>query len=539
MTLTITADAALESAITAAGQAAEQERVIERRWAGDDTLFGPAGQAEVADRLGWLRAPEASGPLLAQLSELAAGARERGDRVVLVLGMGGSSLAPEVLARAFPAVDGGPELRVLDSTVPAAVLAAVAGLDAAHTLVIAASKSGTTLETRSQLELLWSHFGHRGEAFAVVTDPGSELEQLAGQRGFRAVIHGDPQVGGRYSALTAFGLAPAAIAGFPVAELVASGVAAAEQGREPAMTGNDALRLGLLWAEAARAGRDKLTILADPAFGGVELWIEQLVAESTGKGGVGILPVTGEHGGAGARFGDDRLVLRVRDAAAPNGALDALTQQLAATGAPVATLETSGSVGLGGIFFASELATAVAGWRMALNPFDQPNVQEAKDATRSVLAGAGSGLSLPGTKPREAVCDLLEGLAAPGYAAVLAYVAPSPSVDQAAVRLQGALRDACGAAVTFAYGPRYLHSTGQLHKGGADGGRFLIVVDDAAPDVEVPGAEHGFRTLAHAQALGDLQALRSHGRHAVLVTTGGAPAETLHELADRAERVGH
>ncbi len=527
---------ALDAAVAAAGARAIQERVVERIWAGDDTVFGPAGQAEVADRLGWLHVGERSGALLPQLQTLADGARERGDRVVLVLGMGGSSLAPEVLRRAFPAVTGAPELRVIDSTVPSAVLEAITGLDPAHTLVIAASKSGGTVETRSQLELLWEQFEHRSDAFAVITDPGSALEALARERGFRDVILGDPEVGGRYSALTAFGLTPAAVAGFDAAGLLASGVASADASHDASPDGNDALALGLLFAEAAKAGRDKLTILADASLGGVELWLEQLVAESTGKHGKGILPVAGEPTSTDARFGSDRLILRIRDTQTPSAALDATAARLADAGAPLATIDADGPLGLGSIFFLTEFATAVSGWAFDINPFDQPNVQQAKDATAEVLKGAGDGLTLPGTTGKEAMAALLDGLAEPGYVAILAYVAPSPSVDAAAKRLQGAIRDATGAAVTFGYGPRYLHSTGQLHKGGPATGRFLLVVDAATPDVPIPGADYSFRTLAHAQAIGDLQTLTGVDRLAVMVTTDGAPAETLHDLADRAAR---
>jgi glucose-6-phosphate isomerase/transaldolase/glucose-6-phosphate isomerase len=535
-TISFALPAATEQAVDEAAAAALEARIAERIWAGDDTVFGPAGQPEVADRLGWLQVGERTAALLPQLESLAASSRERGDRVVLVLGMGGSSLAPEVLSRAFSRGAQGPELRVLDSTVPAAVLEMVSGLDPATTLVIAASKSGGTIETRSQLELFWERFEHRADAFAAITDPGSDLAQLAHDRGFRALILADPEVGGRYSALTAFGLTPAAVAGYPVGELLASGAAAGETTTSNDAAANAALRLGLLMSVAAQAGRDKLTVVADPSLGGVELWLEQLVAESTGKHGLGILPVAGEHGGSGARFGDDRVVLRLRDAAAPVAALDSLAAALGEAGAPVATIEVGGPVGLGAIFFLTEFATAVAGWSLGINPFDQPNVQEAKDATKSVLAEGADAITLPSQPVREATDELLEGLAAPSYVAVLAYLAPSPSIDQAAARLQAAIRDATGAAVTFGYGPRYLHSTGQLHKGGPARGRFLLVVDDAAPDLEIPGAGHGFRTLAHAQAVGDLRTLHAHGLPAVLVTTGGAPAETLHELADHASR---
>jgi transaldolase / glucose-6-phosphate isomerase len=527
---------ALAETVDAAAAAAVEARVAERIWSGDDTVFGPAGQPEVANRLGWLHVAERTGALLPQLEALAASSAERGDRVVLVLGMGGSSLAPEVLARAFKGGADGPELRVLDSTVPAAVLETLNGLEPATTLVIAASKSGGTVETRSQLELFWEHFAHDASAFAAITDPGSDLERLARERGFRGVILADPEVGGRYSALTAFGLTPAAVAQFPVHDLLAAGEAAGETTRSNDPSDNPALRLGLLLGEAAKAGRDKLTVIADPSLGGVELWLEQLVAESTGKHGKGVLPVAGEHGGSGARFGDDRIVLRLRNAAAPVAALDELAGSLGAAGAPVATIEVDGPAGLGQIFFLTEFATAVAGWNLGINPFDQPNVQEAKDATNAVLGEGATSIELPSVTVREAIDEVVGGLAAPEYVAVLAYLAPSPSIDQAASRLQAAIRDATGAAVTFGYGPRYLHSTGQLHKGGPATGRFLIVVDDAAPDVEIPGAGRGFRTLAHAQAVGDLRTLHAHGLTAALVTTGGSPAETLHELADHASR---
>lgn len=535
--VTFAVPGAIGDAVGAAAQNAEAARIAERIWAGDDTVFGPAGQAEVADRLGWLHVGERTRQLLPQLEALAASSAERGDRVVLVLGMGGSSLAPLVLSHAFGKVSaGGPELRVLDSTVPAAVLEATTGLDPATTLVLGASKSGGTIETRSQLDLLWEQFGHLAASFAVITDPGSDLERVAKERGFRAVLLADPEVGGRYSALTAFGLTPAAAAGFPVRDLLEAADAAAATTRPLAAADNPALHLGLVMGESAKAGRDKLTVVADPTLGGVELWLEQLVAESTGKQGKGILPVAGEHGGSGARFGDDRVVLRLRDGAAPVAALDELAGLLADAGAPVVTIEVDGPAGLGAIFFLTEFATAVSGWSLGINPFDQPNVQEAKDATKAVLGEGTSAIELPGSSVRDAIDEILGGLEAPGYVAVLGYLAPSPSADQAAARLQAAIRDATGAATTFGYGPRYLHSTGQLHKGGPARGRFLLVVDDAAADVQIPGAGYGFRTLAHAQALGDLRTLHAHGLTAALVTTNGSPAETLHELADHAGR---
>ncbi len=257
----------LEAAVAGAARAAAEARIAERIWAGDDTVFGPAGQPEVANRLGWLRVAQRTGELLPELDALAASSAARGDRVVLVLGMGGSSLAPEVLASAFAHAGSGPELRVLDSTVPSAVLETLHGLDAATTLVIAASKSGGTVETRSQLELFWEHFDHDPQAFAVITDPGSDLERLARERGFRQVVIADPEVGGRYSALTAFGITPATVAGFPTRELLAAGDEASATTHALDAADNPALHLGLLLGEAAKAGRDKLTIIADPSLG--------------------------------------------------------------------------------------------------------------------------------------------------------------------------------------------------------------------------------------------------------------------------------
>ncbi|MGH3010672.1 MAG: hypothetical protein ACRDMY_02325 [Gaiellaceae bacterium] len=453
--------------------------LVERVWARDATLWTGSDENRW---LGWLDEPVRMSERLPELLAFAEDARAAFDTTVL-LGMGGSSLAPEVLRRTF----GAEGFHVLDTTHPAAVRRLAGDLDSARTLFLVASKSGTTLETRCHLDFFWKHAGERGEAFVAITDPGSELESVAQERGFRAVFPGEPTIGGRYSALSAFGLVPAALMGVDVDDLLgrASVLVEASRGIEE----NVGLELGLAIGKGWQEGRDK--VLVRPNSGGFGLWAEQLLAESTGKEGKGLVPVPGE-----AAEGPDRQTAAVL------------------AGEPY---------DLGIEFYRWEFAVAVAGAIMGLNPFDQPNVQEAKDRTQEVLSGhgqvPGTGTGT-GTGPEEtgegieAVEDLLAGAAPPDYVAVQAFIDPAreaelePLVERAR---------ATGCVVTVGLGPRYLHSTGQLHKGGPPTGRFVQVVDDPGEELPIPGREFGFRRLIEAQALGDLAALRERGRPIVRV----------------------
>ena len=505
---------ALGSAVEKRVALASTERVAERLRSADAALWAAPGTPEVADRLGWLTIHER---MLGGLAEVEAFAREVAaedfDDVVL-LGMGGSSLAPEVLRRSFGHREGHPRLHVLDSTDAATIRAVQAAVDVQRTLFLVSSKSGGTIEPLSLFAHFFSLVG-RGESFAAITDPGSGLEQLARERGFRHTFSGDPDIGGRYSALSPFGIVPAALMGVDVRSLLEGASGAWQTTLDGAGPGAEdaGVWLGAALSALAQAGRDKLTFLISPTLPGLGLWLEQLVAESTGKRHTGILPVADEPAGEPGEYGGDRVFAHLPDAGAPDPELDARVRALAEAGHPVITIPTGGPRDLGRVFLLAEIAVAVAGWGLQINPFDQPNVQQAKDATKRVLADyeARRELSPPADADGAALRSLLLGSAPSGYLAIMAYAQPSQALDEAAAELRVAIRRATGATTTFGYGPRFLHSTGQFHKGGPQVGRFLQLLCDGPLDVEIPGAPYSFTTLKEAQAIGDLETLRELG----------------------------
>ncbi len=516
---------------------ARAEQVAQRLWRKDDTLWGEHGAPEVGNRLGWLTVPESMREHLADLVAFADEVRDAGTTDVVLLGMGGSSLAPEVIRRSFGRAHTGeaggsergrPRLHVLDSTDAGAIRAVESAIDLEHALFLVSTKSGGTIETLSLFKHFWSRRGE-GAAFVAITDHGSGLEQLAREHGFRRIFLNDPDIGGRYSALSYFGLVPAALMGADVEGLLDS-AGVAEQNTQQSDV-SDGLWLGVAWGELALAGRDKLTYVVDPPLASFGLWVEQLIAESTGKHGKGIVPVVGEQLGAPGAYGSDRVFLHLRNAGSPDAETDAKVQALAQAGHPVIVREIAGPADLGRLFFFAEFAIAVAGWVLEINPFDQPNVQEAKDNTNRVLAEDGQDQP---DADDAALRALVDGLAAPRFLAVMGYLAPSDAVDAAATELRTVVRDRAKVATTFGYGPRFLHSTGQLHKGGAPNGRFLALVHDSEPDVEIPAADYGFTRLKHAQAIGDLDTLRGHGLPAERVTLSGEdPAGAIRALAER------
>jgi transaldolase/glucose-6-phosphate isomerase len=510
---------------------ATQEDVARRIWRKDDTLWGPAGQPEVANRLGWLTVTEHMREELGDLQSFAQTARDEGVKDIVLLGMGGSSLAPEVIRRSFGEQGGWPSLHVLDSTDAGAVRSVQDAIDLDHALFLVSTKSGGTIETLSLFRHFWS-LRSDANAFVAITDPGSGLEKLASEHGFRRTFLNDPDIGGRYSALSFFGLVPAALMGADVAAVLdAAGVA--EHNCQSFESGDvsSGLWLGLAWGELAAAGRDKLTYVIDAPLQSFGLWVEQLIAESTGKQGKGILPVADEPVGAPDVYGQDRTFLHLRNGEHPDEATDAKVAALREAGHPVIVREISGPADLGRIFFFAEFAIAAAGWALGINPFDQPNVQEAKDATSRVLSeGAEDQPDATDDELRE----LLSGLGAPSYLAVMGYVEPSADFDAAVSELRQTVRNATQSATTFGYGPRFLHSTGQLHKGGPPTGRFLQLIHDSAPDVEIPDADYRFTRLKHAQAIGDLETLRAHDLPAQRVTLeGDDPAGALRRLTER------
>jgi transaldolase/glucose-6-phosphate isomerase len=527
-------------------KAAVADGVAKRIWKKDDTLWGAAGAPEVGNRLGWLTVSEQMLENAADLHDFVAEVQADGLTDVALLGMGGSSLGPEVIRRTFGEIDGALRLHVLDSTDPGAVLALERSLDLSKTLFLVSSKSGGTVETLSHFRYFHERvsetlgWGDAGSHFVAITDPGGALTKLAAENNFRRVFENDPNIGGRYSVMSYFGLVPAALMGVSI-EALLHRCQVAEQNCNHFDSGasNSGLWLGIVAGQLALEGRDKLTFVVSEPISSFGLWAEQLIAESTGKQGKGLVPVADEPLGAPDDYGDDRVFVYLRNVDEPDAELDAAIDALAAGDQPIATLAVHGPTDLGRIFFFAEFATAVAGWALGINPFDQPNVQEAKDNTAKVLDAYKSTGSLPEIDDADeaALQALLTTAAPPNYVAIMGFVAPSPRFDQAIVRLRAAIRARTRTATTFGYGPRYLHSTGQLHKGGPKTGRFLALVHDGDDDVEIPGAGYTFATLKNAQAAGDLETLRAHGLPAERVRLTGDPTEAVERLTKTIEEM--
>jgi len=523
--------APLDAAVRERSAAAQRENVEQRLRDADATLWGPPGTPEIANRLGWLTIAQRSLQQVDDETAFAGQLAADGFTDAVLLGMGGSSLAPEVLRRTFTGRTGGLRLHVLDTTDPATIRATQAQLDPERTLFIVSSKSGGTIEPLS----LFAHFlpfAGDGSRFIAITDPGTGLERLAAEHGFRRVFHGDPEIGGRYSALSPFGMVPAALMGIDVRALLEAAPAAWQTPLDGDGDGlGAAVWLGVALSALARAGRDKLTFAIAGSLPGLGLWLEQLFAESTGKQGTGILPVADEPLLEPGAYGEDRIFAYLQDG--PDRALEARLEQLAAAGHPVFRIPTGGPLDLGRVFLLAELAVAAAGWGLAINPFDQPNVQEAKDATNRVLGEyeAGGKLEPPPEADTKQLRDLALAGAPPECVVLMAYLQPSAELDAAAAELRETIMRRTHATTTFGYGPRFLHSTGQFHKGGPPVGRFLQLLHDSPPDVEIPGKPFTFGTLKEAQALGDLHTLRGLGRPAERVRLQGADAAgALREL---------
>ena len=444
--------------------------------------------------------------------------------------MGGSSLAPLVFGSSFTAPPGCPTLEVLDSTEPESVLSTAERNDPRRTLFIVSSKSGTTLEPNIFFDYFFGRaekaLGSRaGERFVVITDPGSALETEANRRRVRKVFPGDPRIGGRYSALSNFGIVPAAFASIDVAELIRRAREMARLCRCEASENPGAL-LGAAMGALALEGRDKLTFFVGAPIDRFGMWIEQLIAESTGKEGTGILPVEGEAPGEPGVYGVDRFFAVI---GADHAAVRAL-EPLSEAGHPTAVFPIRDALDLGAEMFRWEFATAVAGAVLGINPFDQPNVQEAKDRTNKILQDATPPRPPSRALDRAGLEGLLGSLRPGDYFAVTAYVASTPENEKALARTRLRVRDARRVATTLGFGPRFLHSTGQLHKGGPDTGVFLQVTAEPRDRVPIPGKPYGFAEVVAAQAAGDLAALESRGRRALRVHLSGGVACGLREL---------
>ncbi len=554
----------LRGAVGAAAADWQTNRKIERFWKKDPSLWTRDGEEKW---MGWIDIVERQQKDIGSLAVLGGDVRSAGFKSVLLLGMGGSSLCPEVLAKTFGQQPEFPVLHIVDSTDPAQVLAACEAVDLGKSLVIVASKSGSTLEPNILKQFFYEQVRrvvgteNAGSHFVAITDPGSKMEQVAKSDGFRYIFYGDPQIGGRYSALSNFGVVAATVAGLKVGKLLdeaAKGVASA---KEP-MQNNPGVQLGLLLGAAANAGRDKITIFTSPEIYDLGAWLEQLIAESTGKQGKGITPVDREAIGAPEVYGNDRVFAYVRlksaaDASAQSD-LDAKVAALEAAGHPVVTIEIEDLYEIFGQFFTWEIATAVAGSVIGINPFNQPDVESAKIETRAltdeyektgtlperqpVLSEAGIELyateayaaKLRSAAPTDSLVGFLRAhlseLRAGDYFAALAFLPMFPEHDAAIQVLRHGVRDRNHVATCLGFGPRFLHSTGQDYKGGPNTGVFLQITAKHAKDAEIPGQRYSFGVVIDAQAAGDLAVLESRGRRALKVHLGADVSAGLNAL---------
>ncbi len=540
---------------------------IERFWRKDSSLWTRDGEEKWQ---GWIDIVERQQKDLAAFSALAADVKSAGFKSVLLLGMGGSSLCPEVLSATFGHQSGFPALHIVDSTNPAQVKAARDTVNPAETLFIVASKSGSTLEPNILKQYFFEETKKAvgaekaGSHFLAITDPGSKMEQVAKADGFRHIFYGDPEIGGRYSALSNFGVIPATVSGLDIAKLLgeaAKGVAASKQ----PLAQNPGVRLGLLLGAAHNAGRNKITFFTSPEIYDLGAWLEQLIAESTGKQGKGITPVDREAIAAPEAYGSDRVFAYIRLAGTAEASLDAKVAAIEAAGHPVVHFELADRYEIFGQFFTWEIATAVAGSVMEINPFNQPDVESAKVEARSLTSAYEETGKLPERSPiledggiklyaAEAYATALKNSAtqpnlvaylrahlgqihAGDYFAAVAFLPMFPEHEAAIQEFRHKVRDAKKVATCLGFGPRFLHSTGQDYKGGPNTGVFLQITSDHALDLQIPAQKYSFGVVVDAQAAGDLAVLESRGRRALRVHLGadiGAGLKTLAKAIEEA-----
>jgi len=513
-----------------------REDVLRRIWDKDHTVWSAEPVPELTDRLGWLDLPERLGGVIPDLTAFRDELLADGIEHVVVLGMGGSSLAPEVFFKTF---GGSPELRVLDSTHPGAVVGLENQIDLAKAVFIVASKSGTTIEPLSFMEYFWAKVAdvsdRPGRHFVATTDPGSKLQGIAEDRGFRRVFLAPPQVGGRYSALTEFGMVPAAAIGADLVAIQASAMTEQRQHGPEAMVATAAgCRLGAAMGELALAGRDKVTFVTSADLAAMPAWIEQLIAESTGKNGQGIVPIGGEPVGRADAYGGDRMFVVL-------GTTQSAPIDEAQFGHhPVAVMTLDSVTDIGAAMYIFEMATALAGKALGIQPFDQPDVQLAKELARDAMAGT---LDLSGVVELDAMADdlashvseWLDGATAGDYVGINAFIQPTAEAASMLAEARLAIRNGKRVATTLDFGPRFLHSTGQLHKGGPNTGLFLVLIDHASPNVPVPTTDYDFTKLVTAQSLGDHLALQQRGRRVLLVCLGDDGMEALQRVVEVVE----
>ncbi len=559
---------AIQSQVDEALQEAQQNNLVRRIWAKDPTVWhqDPEAQKIIRSALGWLTISQEQLPHIARLQAVAQDIKDAGFKHVLLLGMGGSSLCPEVLRMTYGVIDGYPELHVLDSTVPSQVRFFEQHADLSNTLCIVASKSGSTTEPLVFQKYFFEHMQQAvgdkaGQHFVAITDPGSLLEGVATTLKFRHILSGVPEIGGRYSALSNFGIVPAALMGLNIEQFLHQ----AERMRHscdasvPAQE-NPGVVLGTVLGCLAKAGRDKLTFVISPALRDLGAWLEQLVAESTGKEGKGIIPVEGEAVGVSDVYGSDRVFAYIRYEQGIDPEQEASVKALEQAGHPVIRIDVADLMNLGQEFFLWEMATAVAGAMLGINAFDQPNVQESKDHTKAHLETFKKEGSLAESSPLLVDGDVqvfadeanqkalkgkttLDDLVAahvtrlqPGdYFAMNVYVERTDAVHTIFDRIRTKIRETKQVATTLGYGPRFLHSTGQLHKGGPNSGVFIQVTCDDAEDLAIPDEPYSFGVLKSAQALGDLQSLTSRQRRVIRVHVGSDVMKGLARLEQAIE----
>ena len=555
----------LRGAVDAATADWQANHKVERFWQKDPSLWTRGGEEQW---MGWIDIVERQQKDLASFAELGGDIKSADFRSVVLLGMGGSSLCPEVLAKTFGPQAGFPELRIVDSTDPAQVKAACDEVDLAETVVVVASKSGSTLEPNILKQFFFDQMRRAvgaqdvGSHFMAITDPGSKMEQVAKTDSFRGIFYGDPQIGGRYSALSNFGVVAATVAGLNVEKLLAEAAKAVAAAKLP-VANNPGVQLGLLLGTAANAGRDKITIFTSPEIRDLGAWLEQLIAESTGKQGKGITPVDREMIGAPAVYGNDRVFAYVRLKDTADASQDAKVAALEAAGHPVVRFEIANLYQIFGQFFTWEIATAVAGSVIGINPFNQPDVEAAKVETRALtteyektgklpqrtpfLTGkSDSGTpfalyatdayaaKLKGAAPSATLSGILRAhlnqLAAGDYFATVAFLPMFEDNEAVIQSFRHKVRDKKRVATCLGFGPRFLHSTGQDYKGGPNTGVFLQITAAHADDMDIPGQKYSFGVVIDAQAAGDLAVLESRGRRALRVHLGADVAAGLKAL---------
>jgi transaldolase/glucose-6-phosphate isomerase len=551
-----------QSAVDQALQEMDAKQVMERIWKHDYTLWKPEPD-EIENRLGWLHIIEASQKSIPELKELVTGLQSAGFTQALLLGMGGSSLAPEVFRKTFGVREGFLDLAVLDSTDPDAISARAGKLDLARTVFIVSTKSGGTVETLSLFRYFYNQVSAKlgaeqaGSHFIAITDADSQLDKIASRFNFRKIFRNDANIGGRYSALSFFGLVPAALLGVDLEALLESAATMIDNSQKPAADGNLAAQLGAILGDLAKTGRDKVTLVSSPEIASLGDWIEQLLAESTGKEGKGILPVVGEQLSEPGVYSSDRLFVYLT--LPGDSSHDAQVAELTAAGHPVVRMQLNEVFDLGAQFFLWEMTTAVAGHRLEINPFDQPNVEAAKILAREMVSAFQESGELPALQPSlqaegitvyadpsspvdpaatlRQVLDVFLGETKPGaYISLQAYLQPTPELDQALATLRAQLRDRTRLATTVGYGPRFLHSTGQLHKGDGGAGLFIQLTSDVKHDIPIPeeagsdASSISFGVLIQAQALGDRQALLDANRRVLRLHLGANSLEGIKQL---------